>query len=44
MRGINIDDFVNKAVFGKIEKMLQDTDVITPRIIKESDITKLFGV
>lgn len=44
MRGINIDDFVNKAVFGKVNKMLENTDVITTRIIQESDITKLFGI
>lgn len=44
MRGIDIDDFVEKAVFGKVEKMLKNADVVTSRVIQESDITKLFGV
>lgn len=44
MRGINIEDFVEKAISGKLEKMLKNADKITPRIIKDSEIMNLFGV
>lgn len=45
MRNINVDDFIAKVVGGKIEVMLENANVVeTSRIMKNPDLTKLFGI
>ena len=44
MRGIDLDDFVTKVVSGKVETMLKNADVITSRVIQESEVPQLFGI
>ncbi len=44
LRGIDVDRFIDVALENKVESMLQNADVDTPRILHEADITSLFGV
>ena len=44
MRGINIDAFIAKVVSGKVETMLKNANIITPRVIQESEVAQLFGL
>lgn len=44
MRGINIDEFIAEVISGKVETMLKNSNVITSRVIHESEITQLFGL
>lgn len=44
MRAIDVDDFISKVVGGKIDAMMRKVKVVSPRIIKNADLTKLFGI
>lgn len=44
MRAIDVDDFISKVVGGKIEVMMKKVNVDSPRIIKNPDLTQLFGI
>lgn len=44
MRGIDPDKFIAKIVSGKVETMLKNANIVTPRVIQESEVTQLFGI
>ena len=44
LRGIDADRFINVALESKVESMLSNADKMSERIIKEADLTALFGV
>ena len=44
MRNIDVDDFISKIVGGKIESMMKKVNVVSPRIIKNSDLNQMFGI
>ena len=45
LRGIDIDRFIDVTLEKKVESMLQNADVDSPRILHETtDLTELFGV
>lgn len=44
LRGIDPDRFIDVAIENRIEKMLANADAESERIIKDEDITELFGV
>ena len=44
MRGIDIDKFIWKVIGGKVERMLENVKIKSPRILKDGDLMDLFGV
>lgn len=44
MRNINVEDFIAKVVVSKVDAMLEKSNIITPRIIKNANLAKLFGI
>ena len=44
LRGLNADRLINEALENKVEKMLQNADKPSDRIIPESKLNALFGV
>ena len=44
MRGINIDMFVDKVINGKVQNMLANANVDSPRIIKNADLLQIFNL
>ena len=44
LRGIDIDRFIDVTLENKVESMLKNADVETGRILRETDLTGLFGV
>lgn len=44
LRGVNIDELITEAVHGKMESMLSKSKVKSRRIMKDVDITAMFGV
>lgn len=44
MRGIDVESFVAKIIGGKVETMLRNAKLVTPRIIQESNLNQLFGI
>ena len=44
MRGINPDAFIAKVISGKVETMLKNADIVTSRVIQESEAAQLFGL
>ena len=44
LRGIDIDRFIDTALENRVESMLSNADCQSSRIIRDADITELFGV
>lgn len=44
LRGIDIDRFIDVALENRVERMLQNADCKSSRIMDDSDVTALFGV
>ena len=44
MRNINVEDFIAKVVVSKVDTMLEKSNIITPRIIKNANLAKIFGI
>ena len=44
MRGIDIEKFVDKVVSGKVQKMLDNANNDSPRILKNADLLEIFSL
>lgn len=44
MRGVNIDQFIGKIVSNKVENMLINANIDSPRILKDVDLVSMFGI
>lgn len=44
LRGIDVDDFLDSVVNGKVQNMLKNANVKSPRIIKDADLLQMFGI
>ncbi len=44
LRGLDVDSFVDTAIANRVESMLKNADVKSKRILKDEEITDLFGV
>ena len=44
LRDIDFTELLKKSVEDKMQNMLKNSDQVTPRVIADDDITKLFGV
>ncbi len=44
LRGIDPEGFINTAVQNKVEAMLANENKDSPRIIKDVDVMKMFGI
>ena len=44
LRGIDVDRFIDVALENRVEMMLRNADVRSERIIRDADVTALFGV
>jgi uncharacterized Zn finger protein len=44
LRGIDVDRFIDVALENKVESMLRNAEQPSERILRETDLTGLFGV
>ena len=44
MRNIDVEEFVAKLIGSKVETMLKKATRTTPRVMKDADLTQLFGI
>ena len=44
LRGIDVDRFIDVALENKVESMLRNAEQLSERILRETDLTGLFGV